>query len=647
MVLMSPDSLQVPFALLDDCFASDAQPRSRLYTGWVRSLVCQHPDELPQILRTLQQLQRQQGLFALLLADYEWGAVLQGLPDADASAPQGACLRIELFTQLRRLSAAQTDDWLATQAQSLPPEAGALDWQAGLTQVQFHDALAQIHQAIAAGETYQVNFTFPFHARAYGHPLVWYRQLRQRQPAEFGALMRLPSSGAESGQWVLSFSPELFVRHRGHILTACPMKGTSPVGESEAQTQQRRAWLQQDAKNRAENVMIVDLLRNDLGRVAVPGSVQVRDLFDVQQHGQVLQMTSTVQAQLRSGVGLAEVLQAVFPCGSITGAPKHQTMRWIQRLESQPRGLYTGAIGWLDVPTGQAAADGVADDSSTAAPLWDFCLSVPIRTLLLHESADGMGAHRVSLPVGAGMVWDSRPDEEWQECALKSHFATASPVGFALFETMRVDVDGQIANLSGHLQRLRASAQTLGFRVDEAAITDALHHYLQAQLPRPDADTPAATYRLRLALHADGCCEISHGLLTALPAPQPVTLVCSDVVCDTPAWLRQHKTTLRRQYDAAMRQAEQQGAFDCLFFNEAGHLTEGARSNVLVQLDGEWLTPPLHDGVLPGTMRQQLLHDPAWRVREQSITRAQLHQATAVAVCNALRGVLMARVRWS
>ncbi|MEO8297038.1 MAG: aminodeoxychorismate synthase component I [Burkholderiales bacterium] len=601
------------FALLDDCQATPEHPTSRLYRGFVREHHCDDPAQLDAVCAAIDADLRG-GLHAVLLADYEWGAHLLQVPQA---RPGGA-LRCLMFGTLERLSSAQAEAWL--QARDHGP-AGLLNLQADVGEAAFSQAVEQVQAAIRNGETYQVNLTHRLNGQAFGAPISLYRRLRARQPAPYGALIALPQH-----DWVLSCSPELFLRHDAGALTAQPMKGTAPHQPGQDD------WLRHDPKNRAENLMIVDLLRNDLGRIAETGSVRVPALFDVQAHGAVWQMTSTVQARIVPGVGLAALLRATFPCGSITGAPKHRTMQWIQRLETSPRGLYTGAIGWLEAPRdGQACGD--------------FCLSVAIRTLTL-DPPDETGLRPTQLGVGAGIVLDSQPAAEWAECQLKARFATGLDPGFALFETLWAS-RGQGARLRDqHLARLGASAAALGFAFDAAA-TNALLDNTIGQLA---AEEP---HRLRLQLGHDGQVSCTAAALAPLPAggdgvTGPVALVLAAAPVDpdaTPALLLQHKTTLRQTYDEAVRAADAAGAFDALFFNAAGRLTEGGRSNVFVKLDGRWYTPPLHDGVLPGVKRAQVLADPAWQAAERSLSRDELQRAEGLMVCNALRGLLPARLQ--
>jgi para-aminobenzoate synthetase/4-amino-4-deoxychorismate lyase len=425
----------------------------------------------------------------------------------------------------------------------------------------------------------------------------------------YGALVALPDGSA-----VVSLSPELFVRHVQGELLARPMKGTAPASSDDGENKLRAAALAADPKNRAENLMIVDLLRNDLGRVAATGTVSVPALFDVQRYSSVLQMTSTVTAKLRDDATLEGVFAALYPCGSITGAPKRRTMEIIRELEPAARGIYTGAIGWFDPP-------------ETGRRIGDFCLSVPIRTLALQ--APEHGVRRGEMGVGAGIVYDSEPADEFAECQLKARFLTGLSNEFEIFETMRATSQG-CALVAQHLARMGASARYFGFSFDAAAAV--------AVVNAACAALPAGVHRLRLALGANGMLTTASGPLQPLAEPVGV-LLAPDATQSSELFLR-HKTSVRERYDAAWREAESQGAFDTLFFNELGELTEGGRSNVFVKLGGKWYTPPLVCGLLRGVMRAEMLKD----AEEKVITRDMLAHAQEIKVCNALRGAMTATI---
>lgn len=406
-MIMGIDPQRGCYALLDDANATAGAPTSRLYTGLLREIRCEQPARLEQAWQEADAAMRG-GAHALLLCDYEWGMALQGVAPLHASR-QAPALRILLFRELARLSSAQVETWLARADGPVPSRASVGSIDASVNWPAFRAAIARIHAALQAGETYQVNYTYRLGFEASGSPLALYRRLRARQPVPYGALIALPHDPVQP--FILSCSPELFVRHERGQLTTRPMKGTAPRGRDAQEDAAIARALAADIKNRAENLMIVDLLRNDVGRVARTGSVKVPALFSVEPYASVFQMTSTIEAMLPDSVSMPALLRALFPCGSITGAPKHHTMELIAALETTPRGLYTGAIGWIDAP---APNDGRA--------CGDFCLSVAIRTLTLGPERGGLRHGRMG--VGAGIVADSDAAAEYEECELKARFLT-------------------------------------------------------------------------------------------------------------------------------------------------------------------------------------------------------------------------------
>lgn len=633
------------FALLDDCAATEVLPTSRLYTGFVRECRCDDPLHLDEVWRQAEAEMRA-GRHAVVLADFEWGVRLQR-GDAAALAPgERGALRILLFSRLRRLSHQAVDAWLGRREREAlaglgngdpvadgapgPAPAAICDLRPSLDRAAFEEALSRIQEAILAGETYQVNFTYRLDFRVLGSPISLYRRLRASQPVAFGAFLSLPSGvSAEEPTQVLSCSPELFLRHQGGLFQARPMKGTAPRAMAGEDEEALARELSLNPKTRAENLMIVDLLRNDLGRVARTGSVRVPALFSVETHPTLLQMTSTIEAELPGTVSFPEVLRATFPCGSITGAPKHRTLHWIKALETRPRGLYTGALGWVEPPTGERAGTACGN----------FCLSVAIRTLTLGTTAPGQSPRAsVSgcLGIGAGIVSDSRAAAEYDECQLKARFLTDLEPGFSLFETLYATREAGIRHLERHLARLGLSANCLGFRLGFADLRQALAALVATLV----AGIP---YRLKLILHKNGSYDLDTARLEELP-PGPLGLLVAPAPFDAADPLLAHKTTRRAAYDRAIAEAVRLGAFDTLFYNQTGLVTEGGRSNIFLKLDGAWVTPPLSAGVLPGVMRGVLLDDPAWAAREAPVTLADLDRAEAIRVCNALRGVREARL---
>ena len=633
------------FALLDDHGATAERPASRLYSGFMREHRCVDASTLDAVwVRVDADLRA--GLHAVLLADYEWGVKLQGIGQRAGSATppidDHSSLRVLMFSDLAHLSRDEVEHWLEQQADQAAP-AGVMDLRCDTDLPTFTAAIARIHAAIRAGETYQVNYRYRLHGLAYGSPLALYRRLRARQPVAFGAFITLPAGDDVSH--ILSCSPELFIRHDQGSLTTRPMKGTAARAATPEADGHAAQHLALDEKSRAENLMIVDLLRNDLGRIAQTGSVRVSDLFAIEPYASMFQMTSTVQADVRAELGMPEVLRAVFPCGSITGAPKHHTMALIAQLERSPRGLYCGAIGWVDAPQGDARLGG-------------FGLSVAIRTLTL--GAEHQGLRPAQLGVGAGIVLDSRADDEFEECALKARFLTGLDPGFELFETMRASAHA-VTLLDRHLARLAHSAQVLGFAFDRTAALALIEKCLSG-LADPGEASPIteaarhAAHRLRLSLAHDGRLTLTHGALAALAvtdvsSPRELAatsgavglLIAAQRLPDANP-LAAHKTTVRAHYDDGVRAAEQAGAFDSLFFTEDGRLVEGGRTSVFVKLDGRWFTPPITDGALPGVMRATVLDDPAWQATERTLHHEDLERAEAIVVCNALRGVLPARL---
>lgn len=621
------------FVLLDnaDPVGHAGWTSSRLYTGFVRTWACHDPSELDACWRAAEQ-DLQRGMHAVVLADYEWGARLQ---DAGTPVETGAAFRLLIFERMRRLDEEGVRGFLrhADGGSEMPAPAGTMDLREDVDRRSFDEAIALIHEAIRNGETYQVNYTYRLTGRAWGSPVALYRRLRAKQRVGFGALVALPpGSGEGDATHVLSCSPELFLRHEEGEVTARPMKGTAPRHAEPDRDAQAAMQLQRDVKNRSENVMIVDLLRNDLGRIARIGSVQVPSLFSIEPYATVFQMTSTVRARLRPGIDGPALLRATFPCGSITGAPKLAAMNLIRRIEASPRGAYCGAIGWVDAPR-PASAHGA---------LGDVCLSVAIRTMTLSEPQKD-GTRELRMGVGAGIVQDSVTAQEYAECRLKARFLTDLDPGLRLFETFRVEAQPLPTALHRelHLARLARSARALGFTLDlreAGASLDAALLALSGQGP----------WRLRLDLEHCGAVRVSSSELPPLKTDGQgcVSLAWSSTVLPRGDALAAHKTTRRAHYDTAVLAAEAAGCFDQLFVNASARVAEGARSSLFVLSEGIWHTPPVNDGALPGICRAMALARGirGIRVVERSMGVQDVLNAEALAVGNALRGVVLARL---
>jgi para-aminobenzoate synthetase/4-amino-4-deoxychorismate lyase len=461
----------------------------------------------------------------------------------------------------------------------------------------YAEKFAAVQRLLAAGDTYQVNFTSRVEADLLGSPLELYEALIEAQPVDYAAILHFDDT------LTLSFSPELFFHIEpdsgGRRIVTRPMKGTAPRGSTPAADAAQREWLAHDEKNHAEHVMIVDLLRNDLGRICVPGSVRAEDLFRIEPYPTLFQMTSTISGALNSGAGFKDVIRALFPSGSVTGAPKRRTMEIIRDLEDAPRGVYTGAIGFL-------------------APGGDACFSVPIRTLNLRDNAISMG-------VGGGVVADSIAAAEYDECLLKASFLSKAATAPRLIETILWNDGFPLLEL--HLSRLRNSAAQLGFECDTAKIHAALNT-LQLQSARE--------IRVRLLLSIDGEIEITSGEITG-PRSNLRVRIAARRILSTDPW-RQHKITRRTLYDREFAQARAADFDEVLFLNERDELVEGAISNLFVEIAGQFCTPPLTAGALPGVYRQHLM-DTRPNVVERTLRLEDLASASTIYLCNAVRGL--------
>ena len=542
------------------------------------------------------------GEWAILAADYELGACFdRAMVQPGASSPR---LRGWVFGCAERLGADALECFCADRLAEMPAHdriCGVADAVLTLDAASHAAKVDQIRRWISEGDCYQVNLTFPVDFTAYGHPLALYARLRARQPVRYGAFVLTPEAT------ILSFSPELFFERHGCRVVTRPMNGTAQRGATPEADARNRAALLASSKERAENVMIVDLLRNDLGRLAAPGGVNVEALCAIEAYPTLWQMVSTISADLPDAP-LRDIFRALFPCGSITGAPKIRAMARIAEMESGPRGLYTGALGWV-------------------APGGDCRFNVAIRTLEIHA------AGHARLGIGSGIVIDADPAREYAECLLKASFVTGFDPGFELIETLRL-VEGVYPLMVLHLQRIESSALALGFACDLSAISERL-----AAVARECRD---GAHRVRLTLAHDGRLSGQHAKMPA--DEQQWQIVVADEALDGDDYLLRHKTTARSRYDAALaRLAAMPAVFDAIFCNTRGEVCEGARSNVYVERDGVLLTPPVSSGLLPGVMRRHLLE--SGRAVERVLYRGDLLTAPAIYLSNALRGLFPVTLR--
>jgi len=573
-----------PVALFES-FLPGVEGRSFYFDGLERVLTAWRPDEVPGLLDEVEHAVGK-GRHAAGFVGYE-AAV--GFDPALSGFPSGMLplARFGIFAERRDVDAGVVAVAGDCRLAVLPP-----DWD----EARFAAAFGVVEEYIAAGDSYQVNLTFRQRFRFAGEPFALYRQLCAAQPAAFCAWLDL------GGFAIASASPELFFSCRGGEIVMRPMKGTAPRGVDAAEDRRLRDQLAISPKEQAENLMIVDLVRNDLGRVAMTGSVDVPRLFVVESYPTLHQMTSTVTARLRADTSLADIFRALFPCGSVTGAPKRRSMAIIKMLESGPRGPYCGAIGFVS-PGGEAV------------------FSVAIRTAVL-DLARGAG----ELGIGSGVTADAEAAAEYRECLHKAAFLTQGAEPLRLVETLSWQPGRGYALLERHLRRLATSAAELGFACDLAAV----HRQLLAA-----TSGSAGACKVRLLLAVDGSMSIAVESLPPRPSrtgPALVAFAGDAVASDEP--LLRHKTTWRPWYDGAIDRHP--GCLDVLFCNERDEVTEGTMFNLVVELQGRLVTPPVASGLLPGTLRQELLE--LGILVEEVVSRREVLAAPRLWLINSVRG---------
>jgi para-aminobenzoate synthetase / 4-amino-4-deoxychorismate lyase len=496
------------------------------------------------------------------------------------------------------------------------------NWTPSTTRGEYERALTVAREAIARGDTYQINYTFRMRALFNGDAYAFYKHLASRADAGYCAFI-------DAGRFkILSISPELFFRQRGREIVTRPMKGTVRRGLWLEEDEELAAWLARSEKNRAENIMIVDLLRNDLGRVAETGSVHVRKLCAVERYPTVFQMTSTIAARLRADATLEDTFAALFPCGSVTGAPKISTTRIIASLEDTPRNVYCGSVGLV-------------------TPYNEAIFNVAIRTVLI----DGETGEAV-YGTGGGITWDSTASDEYDEALTKAALLRTETSEFEMLETLRLE-RGEYLLLERHIRRLQDSARRLDFKVSIDEVRRSLEKHAR--------EFPEGVRRVRLLVSKDGAARVesfaledtslvlapedeppsharevqpssfSSAAATKLE-PLPVALAVAPV--SRSELFLYHKTTRREVYES--RRATAPEAFDVLLWNEDEELTEFTNGNLVVELDGQLFTPPRACGLLDGTLRAELLGGGV--ISERIITRAEIGRSTRLWLINSVRG---------
>ena len=596
-----------PFVLLDDAREHGAAD-ALLFANPRKVFVASRPEDVEETLAAAEAARRDGGELAGFIA-YEAGLALEPRLASLAEARSGAAgplVWLGLFDAPERIEAEDVPAWLRENSQG-PGSLGPLEPQ--VSPGGYAQAFARLQEAIRAGDIYQANLTLPLAGGFTGDPLGLYAALRPAAQAGYGGVV------FDGSHWLLSLSPELFVSLKGREAKAKPMKGTRPRSADPAADAAHAEELANSVKDKAENLMIVDLMRNDLSRVAEAGSVRVDEPFAIESYPTVHQMVSAVRARLKDDAGAIDLVRALFPCGSITGAPKIRAMELIDAVERDPRGPYCGAIGRI-------GADG------------DAAFNVAIRTLRLTEMENARG--KAVLGVGGAIVADSEPQAEWREALLKGAFARSSSPShraaqFDLIETMRFTPDEGIALLEDHLLRMKESAAELGFSFDRHDARNQLHA-LCFVVEKPS--------RVRLLASRSGAVAVEIGDLPP-PWPEPAPCILLPLPVDPGDWRLRHKTSDRGFYEDARAVAEAHDAREALFVRADGLVTEGCVTNIFVERDGILLTPPARLGLLPGVLRHQLIEE--GKAREAELTIADLKNGFFLG--NALRGMMRAKLK--
>jgi para-aminobenzoate synthetase/4-amino-4-deoxychorismate lyase len=568
-------------AIFFDSFGGNNFASSWRFCGYVKTVAAFHNREVINVLNQIEQAAAD-GLYAVGFVSYEAASALN--PDLPPAQPvDGLPLAwFALFHERHNVAAGA----------ALPASSAGILLEPAKSFGDYVGEVERIRDYIAAGDCYQVNHTFPLEGFFQGTLRDLYRKIGTAQQAPFCAYI-------DTGRFeILTASPELFFSLKEERITTRPMKGTSGRGRWAAEDLAAIEQLRSSPKEKAENLMIVDLLRNDMGIVAETGSVTVDALFEVETYPTVHQMTSTISAQLRANTGLTDIFKALFPCGSVTGAPKRRSMEIITGLENAPRGIYCGAIGCV-------------------APGGEALFSVAIRTLLLDKQTN-----KLTMGVGSAITWDSEASSEYAECLSKGAFIYGEPRDFQLIESLRLE-NGDYTLLDRHIARLTTSASYFGFRCKLEQIRQelALHAARTSRL-----------CKVRLLLSVDGAIEITSEQL--LVDTTPLRVAVSNVRVNSNDPMLYHKTTRREPFDAA--RSNRPDCDEMLLQNEKGQLTEGSYHSLVLKLDGRLVTPPLCCGLLPGVLREELIEN--GEISEQILYPKDLERATEVWLINSVRG---------
>ena len=592
------------YALLEDSKSNPSDAKNWLFSDPQEKIIARDEKQLPAALEKLEYY-RQKGLYLCGYLAYEAGYsfIDKEIDRRLANHPDQPLLYFIAFKSLDRLERKGIDASFNTANPYPESQLCPHDFRLSVIESTYLDAIKKIKKYILAGDTYQINYTIKYKFNLQGNAEALYRALRKTQPVEFGALLNFPESK------IVSLSPELFVMKEADMIISKPMKGTAKRGRNRKEDEHIVDFLKNDPKTLSENVMIVDLIRNDFSRICDRGSVSVKNLFEVQTFKTIHQMISTVKGRLKSNISLDEMLRGLFPCGSITGAPKIRTMEIINELEAEPRGIYTGAIGYI-------------------LPGNDFYFNVPIRTIVIDK-----GNH-CEMGIGSGIIYESNAKSEFEECLLKANFITCLNEGFYLIETLKFDAGKKIFNnLEQHLDRLSQSASYFGFKVNKIAIEE--------HLSKIRKSFKIGKYKIRLTFYQNGDVKMAHELISENDIT-PKIITIGDQRIDSGSIFQYHKTSHRKIYTQEYEVASRAGFYEAVILNERYEIAEACRHNIFIRKEDKLITPPLSAGILNGIYRQKLMQKE--NVVEKAITIEDLINCDEILLTNSVRGLVKVKL---
>ncbi|MBO6550012.1 MAG: aminodeoxychorismate synthase component I [Rhizobiales bacterium] len=621
MTLENRDHLkyvQAPFVLLDNSL--DQQEGGHLFQDPHEIIIAHSLEDIPSAFKNISRA-LEQGHFVAGYMTYELGLAFEEklTPQLGKKLEQltnelNPLLWFGVFKEKLNVSKDDIESWLEEQQES-ELKNSELKVSVDETFESYKEKFAKVKANIKSGDIYQLNLTFKGRVENISEPLALYEKMRRTQPVEFASLI------VTEDKTILSASPELFIRCQNEEIETRPMKGTMKRGISITQDEEHSNFLKADEKSRAENLMIVDLMRNDFSRVSKIGSVEVSNLYHVETYPSLHQMVSVVKAKLKPELSLFDQIKALYPAGSITGAPKIRAMELIEELEDTPRGVYTGAIGFF-------------------APSNDYTFNVAIRTIELDRDGNG------TIGIGSGLVYDSDAASEYAECLLKMQFLIKETPEFSLLETMVYSPKEGVVLLEEHLQRLEKSAAYFHYPFDKEKILDLLDMITRQASVNLGV---LSKLRLRLLLHKNGNITITPTEIKIMASETVWNITLAPEVMQSKNLFLYHKTTNRDFYDTPrtfmQSRAEEEGSEkidEVIFQNEKGEITEGSFTNIFVKVKGELITPSIESGLLPGTLRQSLIEQ--GKAKEKILTLKDLQSADEIYVGNSVRGLIKAKL---